>query len=291
VIADEFGPVGEKVVDMGDYEIRAIGIPRVPLRDLYHAMLRLSWPWTIAVIVLSYLGANAIFAGVYLAVGGVDHVSTFLQAFFFSVQTMGTIGYGVMSPVSNGANVVMVAESVFSLLLTAVSTGLVFAKFSRPTARVMFTHNATISKINGKPTLAFRIGNERSNRIVEARIRVVLVRTETTTEGKTFYRNLDMKLERDRIMSLQRSWTVMHVIDEKSPLYGETEESAAKEEIELLITVMGTDDIWMQTVHAGHRYAHHQIAWGKRLADVLSEDERGLLLDLRKFHELEAETP
>ena len=271
-----------------DYEVRVVGAPRAPLRDFYHAMLQLSWPATLAGIVLAYLAANAVFAALYVGSGGVEHVRSFADAFFFSVQTMGTIGYGAMVPSSVAANSIVVAESVTSLLITAVSTGLVFAKFSRPTARVLFSRRATICSMDGTPTLAFRIGNERRNAIVEANIRVALVRTDKTREGKTFFRVLDLTLVRDRIMSLQRSWTILHTIDEKSPLFGETAESLAAKECELLVTVAGIDDIWMQTVHAGHRYMHHQIAWGSRLVDVLSEaDDGALVIDLRRFHELE----
>jgi inward rectifier potassium channel len=233
--------------------------------------------------------ANAIFACIYLVTGGVEHAKpdSFADAFFFSVQTMGTIGYGAMSPSSFGANVVVVAESVTSLLVTALATGLVFAKFSRPTARVLFTRNATISKMDGVPTLAFRLGNQRSNRIVDANVRLSLTRTNQTLEGKTFYRSVDLQLVRERISSLQRSWTVLHVIDEKSPLFRETAESLAEKEAELLVTVSGLDDMWMQTVHASHRYMHHHIAWNSRLVDVLSESPGVMILDLRKFHDLE----
>lgn len=272
-----------------DQEIKAIGVPRTPLRDFYHALMRLSWPTTLLVIVGTYLVANAIFAGIYTIVGGVSNVAhpSFLWSFFFSVQTMGTIGYGAMSPESVGANVVVVSESVVSLLLTAVSTGLVFAKFSRPTARLVFSRNATISKMDGKPTLAFRVGNARSNRIVEARVRLAMVRTETTLEGRTFYRMLDLHLARERILSLQRSWTVMHVIDERSPLHGETKASLIEKEVELFVAVSGTDDTWMQTVHASHRYFAEEIVFNSRHADVLMERDGRLVLDLTRFHDLE----
>src|SRR5262249_14889103 len=150
------------------------------------------------------------------------------------------------------------------------ATGLVFAKFSRPAARVLFTRNATISKMDGVPTFSFRVGNQRSNRIVDASVRLSLTRTNLTLEGKTFYRSMDLTLVRDRISSLQRSWTILHVIDEKSPLFGESAESLAKKEAEFMVTVSGLDDTWMQTVHASHRYMHHQVAWNSRLADVVS---------------------
>ncbi len=276
-----------------EYEIRVIGAARTPLRDFYHALLRLSWPATIGVVAGAYFGANALFAALYLAVGGVAHAhpGSLRDAYFFSIQTMGTIGYGAMYPETDAANVLVTLESVVGLLLTALSTGLVFARFSRPTARLMFSERVAISPMNGLPTLAFRIGNRRGNRIVEALVRVLLTRTEITEEGKVFYRMLDLKLVRERILSLTRAWTVLHVIDESSPLWGETPETLAKKDAEILIAVSGTDDIWMQNVVASYRYGNSQFAWGARLADVLSEEGDVMTLDLRKFHDLEPSEP
>jgi inward rectifier potassium channel len=200
---------------------------------------------------------------------------------------MGTIGYGALYPQSTGANLLMTLESTSSLVLTALATGLVFAKFSRPSAALMFSKGMAIAPRNGVPTLTFRVGNLRSNRIVEAQVRVALMRTEQTLEGETFYRLVDLTLSRDRILSLSRSWTVLHTIDEQSPLYGATPESLAAEEVEFMVTVAGTDDIWMQNVHASYRYLHSDLVWGARLANVLSEAENALVLDLTKFHDLE----
>ncbi len=280
-------------VSNDDYEIRVIGAPRTPLRDFYHALLRLSWPATIAAVVGAYLAANALFAGLYLASGGVAHArpGSLRDAFFFSIQTMGTIGYGAMYPETDAANLLVTLESVLGLVLTALTTGLVFARFSRPTARLVFSERVAISPMDGVPTLAFRVGNRRGNRIVEALMRVALVRTELSREGHVFYRMLDLKLSRERMLSLTRAWTVLHPIDETSPLFGETPESLTQKEVELLITVSGTDDIWMQTVVASHRYGNAEIVWGARLADVLSEDRNVLTLDLRKFHDLESTKP
>ncbi len=278
-----------RAVEPSDYEIRVVGAPRAPLRDFYYGLMRLSWPGTIGTIAAAYLSLNALFATGFLLVGGVDHArpGSWLDAFYFSVQTMGTIGYGAMSPATTGANTLVVVESVVSLLFTAIATGLLFAKFSLPTARVLFTREATISPVDGVPTLSFRVGNLRSNRIVEALLRLVLIRTEQTKEGKTFYRMVDLPLVRERNMSLSRSWTILHTIDEKSPLFGETAASLAAKDAELTISITGTDDLWMQTVHAAHRYMHDQIAWGKRHADVLTEEGNLITLDLRKFHDLE----
>jgi len=277
-----------------DYEIRIVGGRHAPLRDFYHALLRLPWSGTLIAIVAAYLFTNALFAAIYVEVGGVAHAAlrSFRDAFFFSVQTMGTIGYGAMFPESTAANVLVVAESIVSLLLTAVSTGLVFAKFSRSTARFVFTRHAVISPMNGVPTLMFRLGNQRGNQIVNAQIRLVLVRTERTSEGATFYRMHDLKPTRERALSLSRSWNVLHTIDAQSPLAGETPASVAEKEVELQVMVIGIDDISMQTVHAAHRYFAKDIVWGARMADVLSETPDGhMLLDLGRFHDVEPTAP
>lgn len=272
-----------------DYEVRVVGAPRTPLRDFYHALMRLSWPLTILFVAGGYSAINALFALGYLAVGGIANArpGSFADAFYFSVETMGTIGYGALYPESTGANLLMTLESTSSLVLTALATGLVFAKFSRPSAALMFSKGMAIAPRNGVPTLTFRVGNLRSNRIVEAQVRVALMRTEQTLEGETFYRLVDLTLTRDRILSLSRSWTVLHTIDAQSPLYGATPQTLAQQEVEFMVTVAGTDDIWMQNVHASHRYLHSDLVWGARLANVLSEQPNALVLDLTKFHELE----
>jgi len=276
------------------YGFQLIGGEPTPLRDFYHALLHLPWWVTFAVIAGSFLVANTLFACVYLFVGGVEHAQpgSFLDAFFFSVQTMGTIGYGTLAPGTSAANAVVVVESITSIVLTALATGLVFAKFSRSTARMIFTKEAVICPMNGVPTLMFRMGNQRCNQIVGAHIRVALTRTEKTQEGETFYRTLDLKLTRDHILSLSRSWSALHIIDEESPLFGETPASFRDKEIEVAVLMVGLDDTTMQTVHASHRYFTHQLLWGRRHVDILSEAENGdVILDLRKFQDTEPTKP
>jgi len=273
-----------------DYTFKVVGAPATPLRDFYHSLLRQSWRVTFAVITAVFLTVNGLFAFAYLAVGGIHNAraGSFADAFFFSVQTFGTIGYGAFYPESTGANLVMVAESIVSLTMVALATGLVFAKFSRPTARMDFTHHAVISPMNGVPTLAFRIGNRRGNRIVDAQIRVALTRTERTSEGKVFYRMIDLALSRDRVPSLSRSWNVLHVIEGQSPLLGATPESLERDEVELIASVVGYDDTTMQAIHASHLYMTRAIVWGARHADILTELPDGtLLVDVNNFHVLE----
>jgi inward rectifier potassium channel len=275
-------------------EVSVIGAPRVPLRDIYHAFLRARWPVAIAFIVAAYLALNACFALAYLRFGGIAHAraGSFADAFYFSVQTMGTIGYGAMFPETRAANLLVVTESVTGLIVTAVATGLIFSKFSLSSSRLVFAKRAAIGPMDGVPTLMIRLGNERSNRIIEATVRVALVRTERTREGMLFYRMVDLVLTRERSPALSRSWTALHPITAGSPLHGHTPASLRAEEVELFITVSGVDDTSHQPVHARHKYTDEAIVWGARHADVLSEQEGGLLvLDLRRFHDLTPTEP
>jgi inward rectifier potassium channel len=270
-------------------EIVVVGAPPTRLRDIYYIFLRIRWSLAIGLIVVSYLVLNAIFALAFLVSGGITGArpGSFFDMFCFSVQTMGTIGYGAMYPTSVSANAIMIVESVTSLIVTAVATGLVFAKFSRSTARVAFSRHPVIGPTNGVPTLMLRVGNERGNFILEATIRVSLVRTERTAEGVLFYRMYDLRLARERSPMMTRSWTVLHFIEGDSPLVGATPESLAKEEVELVVTLVGTDDTSMQPVHARKRYVDGDVLWGARHADILSERDDGtIVLDVRRFHEV-----
>src|SRR5262249_19102633 len=158
---------------------------------------------------------------------------SFFDMLSFSVQTMATIGYGVMHPETHAATAVMIVESMIAIVVTALATGLVFAKFSRATTRVAFSAHAVITPFGGKPTLMFPVGNRRGNLIVEATLHLVAITTTTTAEGETFYRATDLTLVRDRQVGMTRGWTVMHVIDEKSPLYQLDQAGLAKAELEL----------------------------------------------------------
>jgi inward rectifier potassium channel len=274
--------------------VTVIGAPPVSLRDVYHLFLRTSWPVALGSIVLAWLAINAVFADLYLTVGGVAAMRerSFWDAFCFSVQTMGTIGYGSMYPTTVGANVIMIAESVTSLILTAMATGMVFAKFSRSTSRVVFSRRLVIGPMNGVPTLMLRVGNARGNSILEATVRIAYTRTERMKEGTTFYRMVDLRPTRDRSPAMARTWTVLHPITPDSPLHGLTPESLAREDGEFLVTVIGIDDTSLQQVHARARYLDRDVVWGARHADILSEDSNGnIIADVRRFDEIEPTEP
>jgi inward rectifier potassium channel len=288
-------PRGRSEVFRADgYEIRVVGVPAAGLRDLYHWFLRVPWWAALTVIVGGYLLLNALFASLYLAGGGIANAApgSYLDAFFFSVQTMGTIGYGSMYPATRLANAMVVAESVAGLVVTALATGLVFARFSQTRARVVFSSRIAIGPLDGVPTLMIRVGNERRGRIVDAAFRLTVARTTRTQEGVAIYRNLDAPLVRDRATALSRSWMVLHRIQEGSPLLGDSPESLAAADVELTLMVAGTDETSLQPIHAQHTWLHRSVTWGARLADVMAETPDGnLLLDLRRFHDLTPTAP
>jgi inward rectifier potassium channel len=201
---------------------------------------------------------------------------------------MGTIGYGSMYPASRGANVLVVAESLSSLVVVALATGLVFARFSRTRARVVFSSRVAVAPVDGEPTLMIRVGNERRrNNIVDAAFRLSLMRTERTAEGVTVYRTVDLKLKREVAPALSRSWMILHHIGPDSPLRGETPQRLQAADAELSLAVSGVDDTSLQLVHARHTWTASRVIFGARLADVVSETaEGGLLLDLRRFDDL-----
>lgn len=263
-------------------------------RDLYHVFLRASWVVSLGSLVAVFLLVNLGFAAVYTLVGGVANAreGSFVDAFFFSVQTMATIGYGSMYPTTVAAHVAVVAEAIVGLLVTALSTGLVFAKFTVPDGRIRFSTHAVVSPMNGVPTLQIRVGNERGNAVVEAVFHVTLTRTETTAEGKVFYRALDLPLARHRVASLYRSFNLLHPIDARSPLHGLTPADLAAQEVELAVSVTGTDETTVQPVFGRCRYPTEQIRYGFRPSDILRVLPDGRLeLDVRGFDGIDPTPP
>ncbi|MBS2016198.1 MAG: ATP-sensitive inward rectifier potassium channel 10 [Deltaproteobacteria bacterium] len=270
-------------------DLVVVGAVPHPLRDAYHSLLRMRWPSVLAIIAGGTFTLNATFACLYLLVGGIANAQpgSFKDAFFFSVQTMGTIGYGAMYPTTLAANILVAFESVASIIITALATGIVFARFSQSSGRIVFASKVCITPMNGRPTLTFRLGNERASTIYEATVRVVAITTERTDEGVTFYRMHDLVLVRDRSPALQRSFNVMHVIDEKSPLFRMSPDRCRERELEIHVSVVGTDDTSLQPVHARARYLPDDIAFGARPADILSELPDGKIqLDVRKFDDV-----
>jgi inward rectifier potassium channel len=269
----------------------AIGLRNPWLSDLYHSLLTLPWWAFLLGLAFVYLGLNVLFAMLYLRGDGAianARPGAFSDAFFFSVETLSTIGYGQMSPATLYGNVVMTVEALFGLTLLAVVAGLVFARVSRPTARVIFSKVAVVTPYNGVPTLSFRLANERRNQILEAQVSVTLVRDERTAEGEWMRRFYDLQRARQRSPIFAMTFTVMHPIDPASPLWNATAASLTAEAAEIVVTVTGIDETLSQAVHARTSYLAHEVVWGHRFADVFTQTEDGrLAIDYRRFHDTE----
>ncbi|MFN0062662.1 MAG: ion channel [Myxococcaceae bacterium] len=270
-----------------------IGIAHSRGRDLYHQMLNATWPSFLASVAVFYLVINGLFALVYLAVGGIDNMASgsFLEAFFFSVQTFGTIGYGRMVPMSLAANAAVAAESLTGLVSVALVTGMIFTKFARPTARVLWSNVMVVQSREGVPCLVLRVANERANQIVEARFRLTVLLDEVTAEGERIRRLHDLALVRDTTPIFAFTFLAIHRLDAQSPLHQWTAERLASVNAQFFCSLMGTDETSSQTVHARHAYDRRDIRWGHGFVDILSQDEVGLVIDYTKFHSVQPEKP
>jgi inward rectifier potassium channel len=256
--------------------------------DVYHHLLTSSWPFLLFQIAVGFFAINALFAVGYYFDGGIANARTFADVFFFSVETMATIGYGKMVPVSMMAHVLMSFEALTGLTGLALMTGLLFAKFSRPNARIRFSRHAVVSLRDGVPSLMFRMANERAGQIVEAQVHVLLSREEVTAEGETVYRFHDLELVRYRNATFRHSWTVIHPIVPGGPLDGASTESLGAATAELVVSVTGIDGAFMQTVHARHTYKADDIVWGARLTDIMVRAGRNqFAIDYGKFDAIE----
>ena len=239
-----------------------------------------------------FLLVNFLFALLYWIVPGsiASADGSFEAAFYFSVQTFGAIGYGFMYSQGAWGNSIVVIESFVSLLFIAVLTGIVFAKFSRPHARVLFSENALLEMRNGVPTLTFRVANERGNDIVEASIRVSVLVTEVSEEGKTLRRLHDLELMRSNTALFTLTWQVFHPITEDSPLHGLSAEQMVAEDIRIIIGLTGLDGTFSQTIHARHMYWADDVLEDHRFVDVIeNQDDGTTVMDFRKFHLVEPE--
>jgi inward rectifier potassium channel len=273
----------------GRKTVEILGASSPGARDLYHLLIGAPW-WSVLLgTAVIFLVINTGFAVAYLLTDGISGArrGSFWDAFFFSVQTMGTIGYGTMSPANFAANVLVTLESMVGLLGLAMVTGLVFSKFSRPVARVMFSKVAVITHRDGVPTLMLRVANERANHIVEAQLRLALLRNERTLEGEWVRRIQDLSLVRSQSPAFTLSWTVLHPILPNSPLYGATAQKMAEQEYEIIVTLTGIDETLSQNIHARHSYQAGEIVWNARFADVLTILPDGRRqLNYAKFHEV-----
>ena len=283
----------------GSFNVVRKGLGLLREYSPYHFLLNIPWARFYLIVALSYLAFNLFFAAGYMLCGpgalrgaeGITLGDRFLDAFFFSVQTSTTIGYGHISPVGVAANILVSIEAMSGLLGFALATSLFFARFSRPEARVVFSHRAIVAPYKGITALEFRIANERSTQLIQVAVKVVLNRIEHGSGGaKRRFRELS--LERNEVQFFPLQWTVVHPIDAQSPLYGRTREEFYASDPEILILLTGIDETFSQTVHARSSYKGEEIVWGAKFTDMFDKSHDGIIsVDLRRIHDFAEVTP
>jgi inward rectifier potassium channel len=277
-------------IKLGQLEVTKLGIARFNRHDVYHVIMSLTWPRFFACAVVVYLLANLVFASAYaLGDHAISNANSFSDCFFFSVETLATVGYGNMSPATFYGHCVATIEIITGMLSMAVITSLVFARFSKPTARILFSRVAVITPYDGVPTLMLRVANQRRSYILEAAAAMVLVRNEDTKDGHNLTRFHDLKLERARSPMFALSWLIMHRIDETSPLYGVSGDEIKDRDMRLAVTLSGVDETFAAGITARHTYGHEDILFERRFVDIFSDGDhpRHRYLDLARFHDME----
>ncbi|SHH08828.1 ion channel [Bradyrhizobium erythrophlei] len=278
-----------QIVRLGGREVIAEGLRLSFWADISHRCMTASWPAFIGGAALVFVVFNAVFA-VFYWIGNQPIANVpggaYIDYLYFSIETLSTAGYGDMHPQTHYGHFVAAVELFTGIFSMSLMTGLIFARFSRPRARLLFAENPVISSHEGKPSLMVRFANERHNIIGNATARVWMLRNELSLEGTPFRRFYELPLLRHEHPALALSWTLYHVLDEQSPLYGLDADDFNGQEVSLMVVVSGYDVVAAQTVHARRTYRHSDIRFGHRYADILDTSEDGRIrIDYGRFHE------
>ncbi len=281
----------------GSFNVIRKGVPFYRSLSVYHSLLTMSWTRFYGLAVVAYLLTNLVFAAGYVLCGpnallgahAVTRVDRYSEAFFFSVQTLSTIGYGGLTPHGLAANALVTVEVFGGWVGLALAAGLLFARFSRPTAKIVFSQRAVIAPYQGGRAFEFRIANQRRNQLTNLEAAVVLSRLEN--HGGTIKRTFHpLNLERDKVMFFPLHWVIVHPISESSPLHGLSEQDLHASDAEFLVLLTALDETFSQTVHARSSYKQDEVVWGARFSDIFRESASpngSLSIDLRLLHDVQ----
>jgi inward rectifier potassium channel len=280
----------------GSFNVVLEGLNPLSSLGLYHWLLTISWPRFLAFIAGSYIAINALFAFAFLACGpdalqspaGYFAGQPFYRAFFFSVDTFATIGYGNIVPVGRVPNALVTIEALLNIMGVALATGVIFSRFSRPSSRIIYSRNAVVAPYRDNTALEFRIANARSSQLIDVQVQAILTKIERSG-GTTVRRFYELELERNRVVFFPLSWTVVHPITSASPLWGLTHSDLVEADAELLVLLIATDETLSQGVHSRSSYEADEIVWGAKFANMLmrSETEGIVGMNLNQIHEIE----
>jgi inward rectifier potassium channel len=261
-----------------EFGLWKLGVARFDLRDPYHLAVSLSWPAFVTVMIACWLVINLVFALLYVVSPG-DVVNarpnSFTDVFFFSIETLATVGYGVMAPATLYGHIVSATEIVVGTAFTAIVTGLLFVRFSRPKAKIVYADDAVVSLHNGKTTLMLRLANGRMSIMSSASVRLFVLLAEQTTEGASFRRIHDLPLVQSHLPLFVMPWTLLHVIDDASPLSGHDIGTLTASFARLFLTIEARDQALGALVQDMRDYSTDHIHYGMHFAEAVTQDEAG----------------
>jgi inward rectifier potassium channel len=281
----------------GSFNVVRVGLGFLESFAPSHTLLTMSWTGFLSAVIVTYFALNVVFALAYLACGsgalaGPGAASLggpFAQAFFFSVETFATIGYGQIAPIGTAANSVVTVEALVGLMYQALATGLLFARFTRPTASVIFSRRAVVAPYNDGQALMFRIVNRLRNEIIQLEAQVLFSAMSPDGRGGVTRKYVPLALERNKVVFFPLSWTVVHPIDSTSPLAGQTRQMIEEAHGEILVLLSGIDEALEQTVHARSSYRADEIVWNARFQSMFLEldQEARVAVDISRVHDIE----
>jgi inward rectifier potassium channel len=280
----------------GSFNVRRTGLSPFTTLNLYHTMLAMTWKTFLGLVLLLYFLSNIIFGALYAVLApdglidtsGDPTTSIFIRGFFFSVQTFATIGYGTIHPSGIVPNLLVTIESYYSLLANALITGLVFARFARPNAKVIFSEVAVVAPYRGIEGLMLRLVNGRNNQLIEVTANVLYAHF-VERDGRMVRRFDALPLEREKVAFLPLAWTIVHPIDEKSPLYGMTQEELRRSDAEILVLLTATDETFAAVVHTRTSYKPEEIKCGYKFVNLYNEIGAGepITINIKKLSQIE----
>ncbi|MBL7899589.1 MAG: K+ channel, inward rectifier [Crocinitomicaceae bacterium] len=276
----------------GSFNVRKINIPFWERNSFFHSLTTMSWFKFFTVILLGYIIANLFFASLYVLIG-VEHLTginaettfeKFTEAFFFSAQTISTLGYGRVAPVGMAANIIAAIEAMLGLLSFALATGLLYGRFSKPTARIKYSAHAVISPYHEINGFMFRVINLRQSELFEVEITVTLSLKRENSDLRNFH---TLDLERKKIVLFPSVWTVVHPINESSPMYNMTPAESISKDAEIIILIKAFDESFSQTVYSRSSYKANEILWGRKFVYLIQQSDQSFVVDASRIDETE----
>lgn len=274
----------------GTFNVRKQNVSFFEGMNIFHSLVSMSWLQFFFFLVLGYFIINLIFAGLYLSIGtqhltgiyGTTPFDQFIEAFFFSAQTITTLGYGQIAPLNLAANIVAATESLLGLLLFALATGLMYGRFSKPIASIKYSSISVMAPYNNINGFMFRVVNPKKNQLLEVEVNVNLSMKRENSDLRDFY---SLELERSKVVFFPTMWTIVHPIDEKSPLFSLTKSNLLEKDAEFIVVIKAFDESFSQSVYSRSSYKADEIKWGEKFTYLTQRDGTGVIIDVGRIDE------